>query len=161
MAAARNKKKARVPKIPTLVVTEHPGNGGLVVATEGRARFVDQINRAIRTSKTWGDLRDRLPKGEYARLARQIADAEGSFPRRTDPFEGEVPGQSEGDYPDWLQAEMDQILPDSILSTFGEEKSTMLNGNYYHIDPEKRVPLVAALKKLGFRVVRAGRLDFY
>lgn len=36
-------------------------NGGLVVATEDRARRVARIHEAIRTSKTWADFRLAIP----------------------------------------------------------------------------------------------------
>jgi hypothetical protein len=145
-----------------LLVTEHPANGGLVFATEERARFVDQIHRAIALASTWRQLKAALPAGEYDRIARSIAELDGSRPRLDDEFsEDALPGYSEGDYPPWLQAEMEGVLPADIISRFGRQDSTTLNGPYVHIDPAHRQAILAELLARGIVAEEATELSFH
>lgn len=150
------------PPRKKLVLAVHPANGGLVIAAEARARFVDQIRRALDSSATWKDLQAALPPGEYDRIAEAVAECEDERPRLDQPFDAcEVPGVSEGDYPPWLQPEMESILPDEVLRKFGRVESTMLNGSYVHIDPAQRAELTRELERQGFVVIESSDLKFY
>jgi hypothetical protein len=55
-------------------------------------------------------------------------------PSEQEPFEPScVNGFDEGDYPTWLQAEMDLIIPDAILEKFCSLQSTVLSGPYWKL----------------------------
>src|SRR5262245_41792008 len=71
-------------------------------------------------------------------------------PAGSDSFSGEsVPGWSDGDYPPWLQAEMDWIAAD-VWREFGTLESTMLNGSYWKIPANKCEAVCAAFRDQGF-----------
>jgi hypothetical protein len=77
-----------------------------------------------------------MPRDEYSRIVRGFDESGEPRPRGSDEFSG-PPGYDEGDYPPWLQAEMDWIAED-IWSEFGTLEDTMLNGSYWHIPESKR-----------------------
>jgi hypothetical protein len=148
-----------------LVYTEHPFNGGLVVASVDRALFVSQIYKALRDSRTWGEFRQNMPAAEYSRL---LAEWQENGDDRAeagdgDPFDGpdDMPEVSDGDYPPWLQSEMDKIIPKELLREFGAYTSTRLNGDFYHIDPGKLPQLKPRLEHLGYTVEDGSDLLFY
>ena len=45
-----------------------PHNGGAVFSEEGRAMHIVQINRALESSKTWGEFKRSIPPDEYQRI---------------------------------------------------------------------------------------------
>jgi hypothetical protein len=141
----------------------HPGNGGLVFAEPERAQFVSRIHEAISNSSTWGELRRAMPRQEYSRLIRECFDEEGEpRPRGSDEFDGEqIPGYCDGDYPDWLQQEINGVLPEEVLREFAAVEDTMLNGPYIHIDPEHLPVIKARLEQLGYIVEDGTHLSFY
>lgn len=139
-----------------------PHNQAAVFATERRALFNAHVHRALR-AKTWGEFSQFMPAGEYGRLMAEMFDEEEiARPEPIARFSADdIPGFSEGDYPPWLQPEMERVVPRDILERYGERKSTFVNGTYWHI-PEEKMELVAdALRKLGFDVVKARELPFY
>jgi hypothetical protein len=79
------------------------------------------------------------------------------------PFSGydDIPAAADGDYPPWLQQRLDDVLPQSILDRFAEQKSSQVNGRYWHIDAAKADEVAEALRTLGFEVRRAGELSFF
>lgn len=145
-----------------LVYRVSPANGGVVFASHERAAWVAQIHDALRSAKTWGQLRKALPPGEYERILESQDTDEEPLPKPRDPFSADqIPSVCDGDYPPWLQPEMDHVLPDEILRRFGQRKSTMLNGSYWHI-PEEAIPgITAALKALGRDAVHTPHLHFH
>jgi hypothetical protein len=93
-------------------------NGGVVFAEESRARQIHQLHEALMTAKTWGGLKKLLDPADYADLADRYCSNFGEErpePRPRTRFSAEqIPGWSDGDYPPWLQAEMDEIIPDDL-----------------------------------------------
>jgi hypothetical protein len=72
-------------------------------------------------------------------------------PMPPDCFEpSQVPGHDDGDWPDWVEQEMLDWLPDSIVKKFGEVKSTFLNGPFLLLDINRTSEIVAALEDLGY-----------
>ena len=72
-----------------------------------------------------------------------------------------VPGFCDGDYPQWLQREMDDLLPREFLEEFGERQNTMLNGSYWHLDLERLAEILRALKHVGFEIEQREDLMFW
>ena len=89
-------------------------------------------------------------------------DAGERRPRSTDVFSSDrVPGYCDGDYPPWLQQEMEYLLPESLLEHFGTRENTSLNGGFWLI-PESDLPgICAALEGLGWKPECAQDLDFH
>src|SRR5688572_30351785 len=94
----------------TLLYRVSPYNGGVVFAPAARAELVARINRALKKSRTWSEFRRSMPRAEYSRVMRVYDENGEPRPRGSDQFSSEsVPGFSDGDYPPWLQQEMDTI----------------------------------------------------
>jgi hypothetical protein len=55
-----------------------------------------------------------------------------------------------GEYPDWLQKDMDRCLPRPILERFARKKRTSQGGHYYFIHPRDLAAIKAALEALGY-----------
>lgn len=139
-----------------------PHNGGLVFATPDRATLIAKIHTAIASSKTWGEFRAAMPRKEYSEIVRVFDDNGERRPKSTDAFDGEqVPGWSDGDYPPWLQPEMDYILPQSLLEQYGTRETTTLNGNFWMISENNLLAICTALEALGWELDCAGELPFH
>lgn len=139
-----------------------PHNGGAIFADEHRAMHIVQINRALEKAKTWGEFKRFMPPDEYQRIV-DLVDLEEDDQTEPDPdekFDG-LWLTEEGDYPDWLQSEMDFTIPRDILEWFGERADTFLNGSYWDI-PEKNIePMAEALRARGYIVEAAPDLPFH
>lgn len=136
-----------------LFYTTSIANGGLVLAEKTRAECVARIHRAIETASTWAEFRHLMPARGYSEVMQMIADNSEPRPRSTDAFDAyAVPGFPDGDYPPWLQQEMERVLPKHILQEFGALESTMLNGAFWHIDRSHLPALKAKLEALGYEV---------
>lgn len=158
-----------------LLYTQHP-NGGLVFATAQSAVRCAAINRALSKATTWGEFRRMLPEGEWYDIVDMVEQAHGLPPddptdathdmTRWDldetPFRGveEIPAAGDGEYPEWLQQAMDQVLPEDILSRWGKRTYTVFNGAYWHLDPANEIKIVRQLKSRGYDVRRADDLEF-
>jgi hypothetical protein len=94
-----------------------PHNGGLVFAPPSRARFVARIHEAIASAENWEQFPHLMPRKAYSEVLEIAFDDNGEpRTRGRDPFSGEmVPGWSDGDYPPWLQREMDHVVPEEVL----------------------------------------------
>jgi hypothetical protein len=137
-------------------------NGGLVLATEDRARCVARIHEAIRTSRTWADFRHAMPRREYSTVLRILDEQCEPRPKGGDAFSGEMlPGWTDGDYPPWLQAEMSTLIPNAILTRFGKRKVTHHNGSFWWIPPEATGAICAELSAAGWTVEHAPDLPFW
>ena len=147
----------------TLYYRESIANGGLVFAEPKRAEYIARVHDAITESKTWGEFRKRMPKAEYSKLMKWRFDEDGiRRPRSTDPFSMDaIPQYYDGDYPDWLQQEMDVLLPEEILEKYGTMEQTMLNGDYLHIEKEHEKAICEDLEKLGYKIIKREDLTFY
>lgn len=138
-----------------------PYNNGAVFAEPKRAKLVDRINSAIESSKTWGEFRKAMPPAEYSEIVRKYDEDGEKRPRSGDAFDAEqLPGFSDGDYPPWLQREMETILPRSFFNKFGESVSTS-NGDYWMIPETNLASACAALELLGYHIDEAVDLEFH
>jgi hypothetical protein len=137
-------------------------NCGVVFATEERALYIAEINRALRTARTWGEFRDLMPVKEYEEIVgrMEFENEEQMEPDPDEEFSGEW-FTEEGDYPDWLQSEMNFVIPHDILELYGERKDTLLNGSYWHISKENMEPMAEALRARGYIVEAAQELAFH
>jgi hypothetical protein len=140
-----------------------PHNDGVVFAEPARAKFVASLHRAIRKSRTWGQFRKAVPAAEYSRIVRSSFDDQGEpRPRSSDRFDGEqIAGWSDGDYPPWLQSEMDLLLPRDVLEDHGDIEDTAVNGSFWLIPSENLKAICADLKALGWELERAQGLEFH
>jgi hypothetical protein len=94
------------------------------------------LDRAITSSKTWGEFRKKIGPEEYAALYQdrfytpepdddpEDIDVDALEPSDDAPFNSDkVPGFTEGDYPPWLAQEIDEHLPREILERFAKYDS--------------------------------------
>ena len=140
-----------------------PHNQGLVFATPEAANYTAKIYDAIAHSKTWGQFKWSMPSDEYDSIISYIFD-DSSEPRPTDDDEfsmGEIPGFSDGDYPEWLQQEMEYIIPLKILQEFGMKEDSVFNGPFWQIPVSNKEAIFQALEDIGFELEEADDLNFY
>lgn len=138
--------------------------GSLVFSTPAAAERVSQIHCALRAS-TWGEMKMLLPPGELQILESSFPlDEDGiiELPAddATDPSDY-VPGFTDGDYPQWLQAEQDRLLPHDLLGRFGIRETSVLNGDFWTIDPSNEAALITELQARGIEAQRRDDLNFY
>ncbi|MBK9968769.1 MAG: hypothetical protein IPP07_29470 [Holophagales bacterium] len=121
---------------PILYWRVSPANEGLVFATPERAEEVDALYRAITTSRTWGAFRAAMPPEEYEQIVSIVFDEAGEErPEPGTPFDSSVvPGYCDGDYPPWLQTEMEEVLPQKVIDRYGRWVETSINGWYVHLE---------------------------
>lgn len=148
---------------PWLFYRVSPANRGLVFARPERAMEISQIHCAIARSRTWGEFRAAMPEDDFELIAAQLFDLDDlDRPSDNEPFDAvAVPGYVDGDYPPWLQKEMQFVLPREVIEQFGEWQQTAINGVYLHIAEENRARVVATLLRAGYRVERREDLLFW
>jgi hypothetical protein len=140
-----------------------PYNNGLVLSRPDRARYIARIHHALGTAKTWGEFRKLMPPKAYSYVLQWSFDEQFEpRPKSTDPFSAEqVAGWSDGDYPPWLQQEMDLVVPSNILKQFGTLETSVINGDFWMIPPENLERMREALYASGFVLENAEELDFH
>lgn len=145
----------------TLYYRVSPINCGLVFAEPKSAERISRIRNAM-DAKTWGELKAMLTPGEYDEIvSRVLYEEEEPEPKISDPFDFEsVPGYCDGDYPDWLQQDMDSCVPEEILQKYAIYELTALNGSYYHIEEEHEEAICQDLRARGINVVKRDDLFF-
>jgi hypothetical protein len=132
--------------------------GVLVFADAAKAERISRINNALKTAKTWGEFKALMAPKDFAQAVKSLRKR----PSELEPFDmGGVPGVSDGDYPPWLQAEMEMIIPQEILQEFGSLESTFVSGSYWEIPVACEHEIVAELRRRGYIVERRDDLDFH
>ena len=113
-----------------------PHNGGLVFAEEERARLIASIHHALETATTWGEFRSMVPPEAYVDCIEDMEfdDEDQTEPDPDEEFDGPVL-MSDGDYPPWLQAEMERVIPYELLQRYAKSETTFING-FEDKDPE-------------------------
>jgi len=157
-----------------LVYKESPDGESIIITSRDRAIEIDRLRRAIETSETWGEFRQRIgPEAHEELFGEDFDDPDpdddsednntntpGASPDA--PFDSyEVPGYADGDYPPWLAQEMDKHLPPEILERYGNYHESVFNGPFYKIDPEHRNAIVKDLTEVGFTVEEREDLEFW
>ena len=140
-----------------------PHNGGLIFAEPERAHAVALLHVALRDSATWGDFRNSIPNEEFTDIVNRsfVANAEPP-PNDADSFNAEeIAGWTDGDYPPWLQKELDSVLPQEIFQAFAQKQQTVANGTYWFIPEAKVSGICEALAARGFAVDLEQNLRFH
>lgn len=144
-----------------LVYRVSPFNGSIVFTTLEQAQRVDRINRAIRESSNWLEFREAIPSEDYSEIYQQIEDCDEA-PSDSDVFdESQVPGFDEGDFPPWLQREMDMLIPQAILKRFAARETGATSGSFWTIPAANLLPILEALKADDFEIEEADGLEFH
>jgi hypothetical protein len=148
----RAKRRSRHAQRREVVYRPLPHNPHtLVFSDKNRALCVHQIWQAINRAKTWKEFFTLLPASER-RAFKGLLVSEDEF-RPQDRFSAEsLPGYSDGDYPPWLQAEVNQHIPTVLLEEFGVAQTSTINGWFWEIPAEIEMGLVERLKAAGFAV---------
>jgi hypothetical protein len=135
-----------------------PANEGLVFAFAEDAIKNHAMRKALENSKTWGEFRESVGENEYQAVLNMMSahiSEPVAVPNDEDQFKRyKIPGYGDGDFPKWLQTEMEWLLPADIVAKFG------VNGNYVHFDPSCEKRLILALRKRGYEVDRRDDLFF-
>lgn len=122
-----------------------PVHPSAVFATQDRVREVKKVLAA----RTWSDFKCADPE-EFSREIGRREEVGEAVPNPGDPFEvSMVAGFDEGDYPPWLQAELEQCLPRALLDRYAKRQSSFLNGSFYVLPPANMEAVADALRELG------------
>jgi hypothetical protein len=137
-------------------------NGGLVFAPEELALGNAKLHRALGRARTWGEFRAMVPPAEYSAIVQSFDNCGERRPKSSDRFSAEqIDGWSDGDYPEWLQQNMDIYLPDAVLRRYGKREGTTLNGDFWMLPAESAPAMIRELKALGFTVIHKRNLQFF
>jgi hypothetical protein len=152
-------------------------SGHLVFASQKEAERVHQIHCAIESSKTWGEFKSRMPPQDFEEVVTRWLEnrsemgnddeEEGvqlgpGYPKASTPFSSdEVPGYNDGDYPSWLQQDLDQYLPDEVLSELGQYATSCLQGGFWEIPRSSGRRLLEYLRLHGYSPVKRPDLRFW
>ena len=152
---------------PDLVYRKVPHMDSLVFASLEDAMFLDQIHEAI-GAETWQEFEYLMPAAELAELIAQHnedCDYEEAFliPRPTERFEFSqlCAAYMDGDYPDWYQKQQEVWLPSDFLERWGRQETTVLNGEFWNIDPANEKAILIDLRKRGLEAEKREDLYFY
>ena len=123
-------------------------NGHVVIAPADRVAQFDAIHRAT----TWAEFAAADPE-TYKGLCESWLE-EGEDPARFDePFDISMgPGYEQGDYPPWLQAEMDLHVPRVILHAHARLESSVINGAFWVLDPTEMPAVIEKLRAKGIEI---------
>jgi hypothetical protein len=174
--SGKNDEVLRRKKTKALSYTERPDQTSLVFAPPKVAEYNSAIHHALEAT-TWGEFKALIAPKEYKELLKRLREGEydldddeghdshkqRNLPEDNDPFDRDfwIPGSSDGDYPDWLQKDLDLWLPDSILKRFATYETSVLNGPFWNINPDFEKDIVEELRREGFNVTRRDDLTFY
>lgn len=138
------------------------------------AGFISQIHQAIQTSQTWGEFQSRMPAEtsplgacsgkEFADLwtASRELPGDALLTPQTKFSSAHLPAYCDGDYPPWLQKNLEDYLPGPILRNLGGAyQASIANGGYWAIPQTSRSKLIAQLMRHGYRPVRRQDLTFW
>ena len=143
------------------IVYRHIHGDQLVFAFEDEARRVSEIRTAIKTAKTWGEFKKLMPHKDYSEIIQAIDDLE-KMPTGLDTFSADqVPGYHDGDYPTWLQAEMEHVLPAEILEKYAYQELSVFNGEFWSISSNRLSEILADLEVIGISTREENDLNFY
>ena len=119
-------------------------------ARRSDAEEVALIWTALKTAKTWGEFRAKLPDGEWEANLEDFFD---ESPPDEEPFDaGEVPGHLDGDYPQWLRQTMLEWFPPELIDKYGDIQTSVLNGEFLDLPADKAEEIVADLRAMGHTV---------
>lgn len=129
------------------------------IAPAEDALYADRINRAIKSSVTWGDFRTAVPK-EYDWLFADCEDNGGDQPADTDPFNPQMIPVGDGDYPPWLLRQALNWLPAAAISECLEIGVSMVSGPCPDVAANKIDRLKQILESEGYRLEFRPDLEF-
>lgn len=134
----------------------------VVFAERWRAEYVAEIWKALQESNTWGELRRKLPDGEWQDYFQpHFDDYEEELPADDEPFtSADAPRHEDGDYPPWLaQEQLDWFPPELIKKYGGDVTSSVLNGEFLDLPADKADQIANDLRAIGHTVAET-HLEF-
>jgi hypothetical protein len=125
--------------------------GDLVFVPRAEAERLKELQEALNSAATWGDVRRQLRPDLFEELLGQCRDELESDPDDDDSFDPDaVPGYADGDWPEWPKQAMLEWMPARVWRQFGRVEASVLNGDFLQIDAGRLEALVAALEDQGF-----------
>lgn len=96
---------------------------------------------------------------ETARRLYGSLDKVDRWPVDNDPFEPyDIPGLSEGDWPDWPEQLMQYWVPREILAEYGKHEDSVLNGPFAVLNDTREREIVADFETYGYHCARDDEL---
>lgn len=73
------------------------------------------------------------------------------MPIDSDRFKAEqLPGFSDGDWPEWPAQQALDWVPPEIQRRFGKTNSSVLNGPFLELDPQRAAEIIAAMEEVDY-----------
>jgi len=139
----------------TIVYGENAGQ--LIFIPQSLALELRQVYLALRESKTWGELRARMPE-KYYHEAVELSGVIDTI-HDEDPFDSEIIiAYTEGYWPTWPAQFMLTWMPEEVTSTMGEVFYSAINGEYLFINPFRLPEVIAALEAHGYTCIEDQQL---
>lgn len=113
------------------------------------AEHVAAIWNALENAETWQEFIRLLPPGEWEEIQDE---QDGEIPIEGEFDADEVPGYSDGNYPTWLQARMEEVLPSAVLEKYGERAETTNTGMTVDLNWSDAESIADELRSLGHSV---------
>lgn len=119
--------------------------------------------RSALSSSTWGELRAQVTEAAMSRMLARWGNNEERLadglpldaPGDEEPLSPqELWGHTDGDWPDWPAQRMLDWVPTDIAERFGQQVSSVLNGEFLKIPASQTEPMARALQTHGFQCER-------
>lgn len=127
------------------------GYEGALFAERSTAERVAATYAAIDSSTSWTDFRTALPDGEWELILENTETEPADW---TEPYTADdVPGYSDGDYPEWIAHTTLDWFPRELIVKHGGEIEDSVHNGFFLTLPAESAPAVAAdLRAMGHRV---------
>lgn len=126
--------------------------GDLVFAEREQAESVARIRSACAESTTWGEFKAAVRADEFAEVLDNLDADEADVDPAAAFDPDELPGYTDGNYPQWLQQSMLSWFPAELIERFGSDVDSVLNGEFLELRPEDAEAIAGALRDLGHHV---------
>jgi hypothetical protein len=125
---------------------------GLIFVDRDLAQELAALRRGF---ATWGEARGALSPRRWAEIVEVFAGADEREPADEDTYDLErVPGFADGDWPEWPARLMLKWMPKDVVEKFGRVDDSVLNGQFFSIDPKNEADVVFALEAEGWSCVK-------
>ncbi len=126
-------------------------DGDLVALQERRARELVAVHEAVGQVDTLEELRSRIPRGDFDALVAHLEIP----PALDEPFNpDEVGAIADGDWPEWPQQRMLNIVPGSVQQALGSVEFSRVSGDCLVIPFAREKDFISTLSQSGWRVRR-------
>lgn len=137
-----------------------PGDDALLFVDPDKAEELAHTHRALRTARTWGDLRAALSAERLGEVEERFSEGGHAAPPADDaPFDpDDVFGFADADWPERPDELMLGWAPEEIQQRFGKREHSMIFQEWLEFPSKRVTDVVEAFEARGFTCRRDERL---